>query len=308
MGYEERIGPSSLILGLPGAKAIMDMINAVRDAGFKAIEICPAQFCNIDPAYDPMYLDTVFNKVDRERLKTMLESFHLITVHGSSSWVTSIDECVTKETWKPYLGLMRFAHDIGADIVSFHPIQRKAGTFLSDEEMAKYNVMFGRTAAEYARAWDLFAAFENMPGTNAWSHVNSITKIIDRVNSRRFGLLFDISHAALQIGDPLKDLNRTLQHLIAESLDKIVQVHIHGVCKTISPQQRSIWKDHRPLDDNNIINYEAIVNLLKNNRFHGPMIFEIYYDSVENDRATFHKNLESCLMTKHQLLEWMRHN
>ena len=104
------------------------------------------------------------------------------------------------------------------------------------------------------------------------------------------------------------DKNVTGIILKGESIEKIFQVHIHGVYKTTSAQQRPVLKDHRPLDDNNIINYDMIVNLLKNHRFHGPMIFEIYYNSIENDRATFQKNLETCLMTKHQLLEWMQHD
>jgi len=306
MYLEDRMGPSTLIMGKAGAQAIKYMVNNAVKAGFKAVEICPAQFYSVDPVIDPSFLERVFGEGDRMRLKDMLSQFRIVTVHGSSWWVTKIRENVyEEELWRPYIELLHFAHDIGAHIVSFHPLQREMGCDLSQNEMSEYHIKFGSMAAEYAEELNLLAAFENMPRNGDWSLFENILDIVTKIRSEKFGLLFDIGHAALQLGistgiDTLRII-RKIEHCIHQTFE----LHISGVQNTGKDFNMSRnLTDHRPLDEYNVLDYGQIMSFLKRKKFDGPIILEIFYKNAGEKRASFKENLESCILAKKELSEY----
>ena len=306
MYLEDRIGPSTLINGKAGAQAIKYMVNRTVEAGFKAVEICPAQFYSVDPLTDPSLLERVFGEEDRIRLKYMLSQFRIVTVHGSSWWVTKIRENVCEdEFWRPYIELMQFAHDIGAHIVSFHPLQRAVGCDLSQNEMFEYNIKFGSIAAKYADELDLLAAFENMPGNGNWSLFENILDIVTKIRSEKFGLLFDIGHAALQVGTSTGIDTLRILRKIERCLHQTFELHVSGVQNTGKDSNMSCnLKDHRPLDEYNVLDYRQIMSFLKKKNFNGPIIFEIFYKNAGEKRASFKENLEACISAKKELVEY----
>ena len=301
MGVEERIGPSTLILGEGGAQAITSMIAQVKEAGFKAIEICPAQFQSVEPLTDPSLLEKLFGEAERRRLREALKPFHVVTVHGSSFWVIKIrggDK--EEELWKPYRELMRFAHDIGAQIVSFHPLQRSAGADISNAEMFEYNIEFGKKAVEYADECHLTVAFENMPRNGCWSLLEKINDVLDKIDSERFGFLFDIGHVVLQLGESSGNPTLHVLKALERCIDSTLQIHSHGIQRT--KDFETGLRDHRPLNESNILDYSKIMGMLKNKKFQGPIILEIYFENAFNRRASFQDNLKACISAKHELI------
>ena len=304
MYLEDRIGPSTLIIGKAGAQAIKYMVNNAVKAGFKAVEICPAQFYSVDPVIDPSLLERVFREEDRTRLKDMLSQFHIVTVHGSSWWVTKIRENVCEEElWRPYIELLHFAHDIGAHIVSFHPLQRAVGCDLSQNEMVEYNIKFGSMAAEYADDLNLLAAFENMPRNGDWSLFENILDIVTKIRSEKFGLLFDIGHAALQVGTSTGIDGLRILRKIERCIHQTFELHVSGIQIT-GKEFNTSARDHRPLDEYNVLDYRQIMSLLKIKKFDGPIIFEIFYKNAGEKRASFKENLEACILAKKELGEY----
>jgi sugar phosphate isomerase/epimerase len=305
MSVEERIGPSTLILGEGGEQAIMSMIAPVEEAGFKAIEICPAQFQSVEPLTDPSLLKKLFGEAERRRLREALKPFHLVTVHGSSFWVTKIRGGYKKEEiWEPYRELISFAQDIGAQIVSFHPFQRSDGADISNAEMFEYNIEFGKKAVEYADERHLTFAFENMPGNGCWSLLEKINDIIDKIDSERFGFLFDIGHAVLQLGESSENTTPHVLKALERCIDSTFQIHSHGIQRT--KDFEAGLRDHMPLNKSNILDYSKIMRMLKKNKFQGPIILEIYFENAFDRRASFQDNLKACISTKHELIrDWI---
>lgn len=302
MDLEERIGPSTLILGEGGAQAITSMVTSVKEAGFTAIEICPAQFQSVEPLTNSSFLENLFGEAERRRLREVLRPFHVVTVHGSSYWVTKIRGGDKEELWKPYFELIRFAHDINAQIVSFHPLQRSESADISNDEMFEYNVEFGKKAVEYADELNLTAAFENMPRNGCWSLLTKINDVIDGIGSERFGFLLDIGHAVLQSGESLGDPTSHLLKALERCVDNTLQIHSHGIQR--SQNFQTGLKDHRPLDESNILDYSKIMRLLKTKKYQGPIIFEIYFKNAIDKRASFQDNLEACISAKHELIRY----
>lgn len=300
MDMEERIGPSTLILGEEGAQAITSMIAQVNEAGFKAIEICPAQFQSVEPLTDPSLLKKLFGEAERRRLREALKPFNVVTVHGSSFWVTKIRGGDKEERWKPYRELMRFANDIDAQIVSFHPLQRSDGADISNAEMFEYNIEFGEKAVEYADECHLTVAFENMPRNGCWSLLTKINDVIDKIDSERFGFLFDIGHAVLQWGESSGNPTPHVIKALERCIDSTLQIHSHGIQRT--KDFEADLRDHRPLNESNILDYSKIMRILKNKKFQGPIILEIYFGNAFDRRASFQDNLKACISAKHELI------
>ena len=198
---------------------------------------------------------------------------------------------------------MRFASDVGAHIVSFHPLQRSPGCGVSHEMMVEYNIKFGSIAAEYADELNLMAAFENMPGNGSWSLLENLYKIITGIDGENFGILLDVGHVALQIGES-SGMSERILRVIDRCIEKVYQFHVSGV--HVSRGEHGVkkgLKDHRPLNKPNTINYRKIMNLLKRRKYYGPIIFEIY---LKNDgkRGTFQENLDACTRAKNELKKY----
>jgi sugar phosphate isomerase/epimerase len=296
MHETDLLGPSTLTSGLSGTQAVRSSIHQILEKDFNAIEVCPTQFQQMNPLNNSQFLTSAYNDEVRQQLKELLSSFHYVSVHGSSFWVTKIPQNIDPSNiWMPYLELMQFASDVGADVVSFHPIQSMSPVH-SVEELIQMNIDFGKHAAAYAHQRNLKAAFENMPGVNTWMTLETIVHIIDEINRPQFGLLFDLGHAMLEWDIPIATRNHRLLTQLYDSASKTLQYHFHGLYLT--PQG---YKDHGPLHQNNYINYQHIEDFRRAVQNHSPIIFEIYHNPITNLRASFEQNLAACSIAQSQL-------
>jgi L-ribulose-5-phosphate 3-epimerase UlaE len=190
---------------------------------------------------------------------------------------------------------MQFACDVGADVVSFHPIQC-ASVDYSEEELIQINIDFGKRAATYAKQRDLQVAFENMPGMNTWMTLSTIVHIVNEIDSPHFGLLFDIGHVMLERDDPIPARNHQLLTQLNDHASETIQYHFHGLYRS-----HQGFKDHGPLHQNNVIDQHSINEYRQLNQNHTPIIFEIYHNPMINLRASFEQNIAACLTAKSQL-------
>lgn len=298
---EEYMGVQTLLMrerdGQMDAQAIALAVNEIKNSGFKAIEIVPAQFQAVTGKEAAIFLEKTFDEKERGNLRDLLKGFSVITVHGSNIVlrVPPQEDKENEDLWRPYLELMRFAHDIGAHLVTFHSLPPAEGGKVTDEEMADYHIAFGKLAAEYAQKWNLHAGFELATRYKFFLE----NKIINRIGSRRFGCLFDLGHIALYF-PASPDITASVLRLVEESIDNIMEFHAGGVQLTSQG-----LREHRPLDQNNILDHGKFMELLVRKKYLGPIIFEIFFQTSrpEQSLASFFENLAACLAAKKQLLK-----
>jgi len=299
MDREERIGVQTLLLaekdGRTDAEAIAFAVKQIGDAGFKAIEIVPAQFKVAEGKEGAAFLQQAFDGEERRNLRNLLKPFHMVTVHGSNLIVRIPPGRGEKraDLWRPYLELMQFARDIGAQVVTFHSFKPAEGTSPKAEEMIDYHAEFGKLAAKHAGEWGLLAGFEL--ATEYKFFVEN--KIIERIGSPRFGSLFDLGHVALHFPGSA-DMTASVLRVVEECLDHILEFHAGGVHITSQG-----LREHRPLDQNNILDHGRLMKLLTRKGYQGPIIFEIFFrpSRPEQSPATFSENLEVCREAKKQI-------
>ncbi len=297
---QNRFGvPTSLMLvqgDRTEAQAIRFAVNGIRSAGFKAIEISPGQFRSVAGSAAEVFLKDAFREGDRKNLGADLEPFHTVTVHGSNIIirVPGGGEEAKEETWRPYLELMSFGRDIGAELVTFHPLQAPEGVSLKEEEMALRHIEFGRIAAEYAEKWDLLAGFEL--ATQYRFFLNN--GIIERIGSKRFGILLDLGHLALHFPDSAH-LTESVLQVAEDCIDETLEYHAGGVQLTSQG-----LREHRPLDKHNILDHAKLMDLVKRKYFRGTIVFEIFFQTAKPEQApaSFEENLEVCMAAKRELL------
>jgi sugar phosphate isomerase/epimerase len=298
---EESMGVQTLLMrerdGRTDAQAIAFAVNRIKESGFKAIEIVPAQFQTVTGKEAAVFLEKAFDEKERSNLRDLLRGFSVITVHGSNIVlrVPPLKDKIAADLWLPYVELMRFAHDIGAHLVTFHSLQPAEGAGVTDEEMADSHVAFGQMAAEYASQWNIQAGFEMATRYKFFLEY----KIIDRIGSRRFGVLFDVGHVALYFPTS-PDITASVLRVVEESIDHIFEFHAGGVNRTAQG-----LREHRPLDEHNILDHGKLMTLLGRRKYRGPVIFEIFFEPSrpEQTHASFSENLAVCLAAKKQLLK-----
>ncbi|MEE8322234.1 MAG: TIM barrel protein, partial [Candidatus Bathyarchaeia archaeon] len=167
-------------------------------------------------------------------------------------------------------------------------------------EMFEYNIEFGKKALQYSDERSLSFAFENMPGNGCWSLLPKINDVIDKIDSERFGFLFDVSHAVLELGESSENTIPHILKVLERCIDSIFQIHSHGI-QRIKDFEAGL-RDHMPLNKSNILDYSKIMSMLKKNKFQGPIILEIYFENAFDGRASFQDNLKACVSAKHELM------
>jgi sugar phosphate isomerase/epimerase len=301
MNWEEYMGVQTLLLkergGQTDAQAIVLAVNRIREAGFKTIEITPAQFNSVAGREAAISLENIFPEGERRNLRNLLKAFRVVTVHGSNITiqVQSKEDKKNEYLWRPYLELMRFARDLGAHIVTFHSLKRAEGAHLTDGEMIAYYIEFGKLAARYAQEWNLLAGFEL--ATDYKFFVEN--RIVDRIGSERFGYLFDVGHVALYFPES-PDITGSVLQVVEASIDRIFEFHAGGVQRTSQG-----LREHRPLEPNNILDHGRLMELLARKKYRNPIIFEIFFHTSrpEQSQASFSENLDVCIAAKQQLLK-----
>jgi sugar phosphate isomerase/epimerase len=278
--------------------ALCRAIRGIQEAGFKTIEMVPAQFGAHSGPAASSFLRSTFGSRERQQLRKILKSFSMVTVHGTNL-VIQIRHGQGRggeELWDPYVELLRFGRDIGAGLVTFHSLQPDAEKKPSEEEMAEAHIRFGEVAAKYSEEWNLSAGYE-LATTYEFFIKN---KIVGSIGSRRFGFLIDVGHLALPCPDPSR-VTPWVIDLMAKVTDPIFEIHAGGVHRTSAG-----LREHRPLDDQNLLDHKAILQLLQAKKFDGPIIFEMFYQPgvPQQVKFPFQANLEVCQRAKEKMLSF----
>ncbi len=244
------LGISSLSLkGLSLQEAIM----SAKRAGFDAFELVPQVFQRIKN-YTPRI---------RRELRKLLEDFSLVTVHtsdivledGCPADISSGDGSLRESSINTYLEYLELALDVGARVVTFHPGPMDK-TSLCCKNRDPY-MEFADIALRFIDSEELQLGYEFFD-----------TDLIDSIGDPRFGLLFDVGHAAtLFHGSATRD---TLK-LLEIALPVTVEIHLHGV----DFSGTGSMVDHVPLSRSKAINLNEVFQYLIDTDFEGPLVFEI---------------------------------
>ncbi len=253
----DRIGVSTLCLkGFSPEEGI----ERTLDAGFRAFEMTPITYGGPE----------AFDAEHRERLRSLMASFHLSTVHSSSMGNIGSDDVEERETAQErYRELVRFAKDVNADVVTVHPGRPEPDAF-------DRNVAVGKEMVALAEGSGMSLGFELFD-----------VKVAQAVGPSDFGALFDIGHASCR--GPEIDTDDVIG-MVDEMEDQIVQFHVHGVG---APDKT----DHLPFAENSWLDYGRIVERIEKMPFDGPLILEIGIRGEDGVR-----NLEDCATAKEALV------
>jgi len=288
MRIERRIGVSTLWMPKDNY-TLFQAIDAVAEAGFNTIELVPID-CQGTSGFPftkrsvGMWLRT-FDKKSRERLAQKLKCFDLITVHSPHTDlnIASVNQGIRDESIRQYIEVLKFAIEIGAKVVTWHPGHQSSGFLRDEKEIMDFNVQFAEMALQVLAQHDIMLGYEVADA--GFKHLKNV---VERINHPKFGLNIDIGHCTMVEG-PLPD------RWIIPFKEKIVEIHVHGAYQR---SDRGIMVTHQPLgmNDNNLINIPRIIKLLKESHFEGPFIFEI----LSNDLSMY---LENSLAGKKRIVE-----
>jgi sugar phosphate isomerase/epimerase len=260
MEFEKQIGISTLSIK---NLSLTEAVDAAHGAGLKVFEIVPRLYGGPQQ----------FSPETRAQLREKLACFETVTVHTSGpvldgnrpANIASLDQSIGQASRSLYLDHVRLAMDLGAKLVTFHP--GKKDRHASRKSLRDEHEAFARSALDLVSGSDLTMGFEYFDLDAA-----------EAVGKGRFGLLFDIGHAAIEAEGDMTDA-------VARQLDRlepyIVQFHVHGI--RISGDGKK--EDHHNFRNNNGIDYGRIIGDARRRGFTVPFIFEIGIwneDSKEN--------------------------
>lgn len=264
--------------------SIVPMVRQIHDAGFRSVEII-APMAQEARRFPPGL---------RDALRAALRRFEWVSVHAHTVLVERRDQLTTPTVrdalLQSHVDMMQFAHEVGGRVVTYHPFMpHKYEIMLAhrfdDRETIDHHVEAGRHLLEHARRLDLTIGFEAFD-----------TGIVDPLHDRRWGSLFDIGHASQNgAAAPFEDLTEQALSMIRQRLDRIIQFHVHGVSRS-----GDAFRAHQPLDDDNLVDYGRIKNLLVESDFQGPIIFEIHR---KHERPlSFDETVASCVAARRRMI------
>jgi sugar phosphate isomerase/epimerase len=246
----ERIGLSALCVA---SMPLMEAIDVARGAGFAVFEFVPHLYGG------PEQVDPALRRV----LRAELASFKRVTVHSSTvrladgrrADISSPDNAHRQASVNHYLEIAQLALDIGADIATYHAAYQTEADAIADQRDA--HLLFARMIDDRFAESGLQMGFEYFDDALA-----------RRIKRARFGVLFDVGHAAMRSQG---DLTTGAVKMIEVLASSVIEYHIHGV-RVDEDGGRS---DHRSFEDNNGIDYARVVHAIKRHGFTGPLVLEI---------------------------------
>jgi len=273
--FGRQVGISTLSLrDTPLAQAI----KCASEGGFRVFELVPHLYGGPER----------FDEHARKDLKAELTCFERVTVHssgpilpdGSRVNIASSDSSCRLQSVEHYLAHVRLALDLGAEVVTLHPGRSEGEA--SPAQAQEANLVFARMAIEEAGDEDLQMGYEYFD-----------LELTREIGHPRFGILFDIGHAALQLET---DITSGILVWLEELFPYIVQFHVHGVRLLEGGRKQ----DHLPLQANNAgfrsaIAYAQVIQAMKRQCFAGPVVFEI-------ENSDKHENLRNSMLGREELL------
>lgn len=135
------------------------------------------------------------------------------------------------------------------------------GIHRDPEEIIRYNAEFAEKASNFAKDHGMKVGYET--GSR-----QDLRRIFERFSSEEFGLNLDIGHTAMQGFDP--------SAMMEEWKDRLIEVHFNGVCHYWGG-----FMEHVPIYMNNALDYQEIIQKMKEIRFEGPIICELQGNDIQ---------------------------
>jgi len=248
-------------------------IERAFEGGFQLFELVPRLYGGPER----------FDEQARRNLRAELARFQRVTVHTSGPTlpdgrrvnIASPDGTIRRKSAEHYLGHIRLALDLDAEAVTLHPGRSEGDT--SPAQARQANLAFARMAIEEAGDSDLQMGYEYFD-----------LELTREIGHPRFGLLFDVGHAALALES---DITPGILEWMEKLFPHIVQFHVHGVRLLEGGGKQ----DHLPLQANEAIDYAQVVQAMEAQGFAGPVVFEI-------ENADKHENLRNSILGREELL------
>ena len=274
---DDQLGVSTCWMPSRG-ETLFEAIEMAKDKGFKAFEIVPEVTPRFGHPHQVMSIGFYPGDVDKKFVEALTEAvadFSLVTVHSPNVDlnIASINPGIRQESTRQFLELIKLAHRIGANPVTFHHGQSSPNVNIDKREferIVKCNIEFAFQALELAERYDLQLGYENLGGSTIPVEKVLLETTLERIGNPRFGLNLDIGHLPLVGGEP--------KEWIAQFGPFIKEVHLHG---TYYRGDRDLpLINHSPLEMEEQFDFKEIVEHLKQEGFSGPMIFEIFAKDI----------------------------
>jgi len=263
---EGRIGISTHFLPMTYGETLEDAIKIVSDAGIRCFELVPISQAQIGYPYNCPNVGLwprTLSKMGRSRLKDLLSVFDLCTIHGPhlDLNIASYNMGIREESVRQNMECLELAADVDIQIVTFHMGGQTRGYIRDPEEIIKYNVEFAEKALHFARDHGMKVGYET-------GYCQHLRRIFERFSQEEFGLNLDIGHTIMQGVDPIT--------IMEEWKNRLVEVHFNGVCHYWGG-----FMEHTPIYRNNALDYQEIVQKMKEIKFGGPVICELQGNDIQ---------------------------
>ncbi len=264
---EGRIGISSHFIPSTNGETLLDAMNKVHNGGYNGFEIVPSDgqaqlgypfnYPNVGLWYRDM------TEKDKEMLKEVASKFDFVTIHGPhlDLNIASSNRGIREESIRQYKECLELAVELGSKTVTFHGGGPVFGYIRDSEIVTKYNIEFAKSIIGFAESHDLYLGYEV-------GQFDELKRIVEEVDSPRFGINLDIGHSIMAGNDPIE--------YIKEFKEKIMEVHMNGVCHYWGG-----FMEHVPVHRNNAIDYQAFFTKLRESGYKGPIICELQGNDLQ---------------------------
>lgn len=245
--------PIALSTGCFYRRNILDVLDAVRDAGFRQIEVCSF------PAHlDYHNEEAVRNAGDRmQGLGLRPFSFH--APFAEKIDITSFDDPVREAAVQELIRACESAALMGCENVVLHPGPERAGQPPHEEFLQRMHhaaIALNRVAAR-CRELGVQLLLENMLPHLLFGHVRDMMYLLGEINTDYVGTCLDTGHAHL-----------------ARELGTVIQ-KLSGHLKMVHVNDNHGDRDAHLAPGDGSIDWPWVIGELRRNGFHGMLVLEL---------------------------------
>jgi len=263
---EKRVGISTHFLPSTYGETLEEAVKIVSDAGIACFELVPTGQAQIGYPYNYANVGLwprSLSASDKKSLRNILSVFDICTVHGPhlDLNIASYNMGIREESIRQYMECMELAADLEVEVVTFHMGGQTRGYIRDREEIVRYNVEFARKASDSAESHGMKVGYET-------GSCRDLEKIFEEFSPAEFGLNLDIGHTIMQGVNPVS--------MMEQWKDRLIEIHFNGVC-----QYWGGFMEHVPIYRNNALDYQEIIQKMKEIEFEGPIICELQGNDIK---------------------------
>lgn len=246
--------PIALSTGCFYQRSIFDILEPVRDAGFREIEVCSS----------PRHLD--YHNVDEvrragERMREL--GMHPVSFHAPFAEridITSLNEPAREAAVQELIRACEAAALLGCGQVVLHPGPEREGRPPEAEFLQHMHYAAESLNLVAARCCDLGVQLllENMLAHLLFGHVRDMMYLLGEISTCNVGTCLDTGHAHLA-----REMGLVIQKLSGH----LKLVHIND--------NHGDWDAHLPPGEGTI-DWPWVIQELRRNDFHGVLVLELH--------------------------------